>query len=213
MYIRWHGYSCFEFADDRNRVVFDPHDGKSIGVFAPTASARIVLCTHNSFDRNAFRVIKGNHKDVVCEFGVNVVNGFEFEGLPTFGDEKGGTLRGPNAIYTFRMDGISFAFCGCLGAMPADWVIDRLKGVDVIFVPVGERYTLCMEKVNEFLRRVGAKVVVPTDFRIGGITLPLSSIDDFMEGKDPADFIHVGNEIDLIADDITDFTGYWIFDR
>ena len=56
MFIRWHGYSCFEFADDRVRMVMDPHDGKSIGIWPPTVAANLVLCTHNNYDRNAFRV-------------------------------------------------------------------------------------------------------------------------------------------------------------
>ena len=80
MYIRWHGYSCFEFADDKNNVVFDPHDGKSIGVFPPKVSAKLALCTHNTFDRNAFRVVGGKHKDVFHQIEKNPrveVSGFK----------------------------------------------------------------------------------------------------------------------------------------
>ena len=110
MFIRWHGYSCFEFADDENRVVIDPHDGKSIGVFPPKASAKICLCTHNTFDRNAFRVIGGKHKDIVCEPGEQTVDGFTFEGLPSFSDEHFGEDRGPNTTYLFKMDNIQLEF-------------------------------------------------------------------------------------------------------
>ena len=153
MYIRWHGYSCFEFADDKNNVVFDPHDGKSIGVFPPKVSAKLALCTHNTFDRNAFRVVGGKHKDVVCERGEFEENGFEYIGLPSFSDDRLGEQRGANTIYLFSMDGISVAICGCLGDIPIDWVMERIRGVDLLFVPVGEYWTMPIYKVNEFISK------------------------------------------------------------
>lgn len=213
VFIRWHGYACYEFDDDNVNVVVDPHDGKSIGVFPPKASAHVVLCSHNSFDRNAFRVIGGKHRNFLCERGEFTEHGFSFEGLPSFSDDKLGELRGPNTIYHFSMDGISVAFCGCLGDIPMDWVIEKIKGVDILFVPVGEHWTLPVYKVNELVKRVSPKVVVPTDYRIGGITLPLSPLSVFTDDIDEDDIIHVGNAIDLEQDDLSDFTGIWVFDR
>ena len=213
MFIRWHGYSCFEFADDRNSVVVDPHDGKSIGIFPPKVSSKLALCTHNTFDRNAFRVITGKHKDFICERGDFEENGFKFTGLPSFSDDRMGELRGANTIYRFSMDGISIAMCGCLGDIPLDWVMERLKGVDLLFVPVGEHWTLPIYKVNQLIKQVEPKVVVPTDFRIGGITLPLSPLSAFTDDIDEEEVVHVGNAVELEADDISEFTGFWVFDR
>ncbi|MCQ2085778.1 MAG: MBL fold metallo-hydrolase [archaeon] len=213
MFIRWHGYSCFEFADDNTKVVIDPHDGKSIGVFPPSANAKICLCTHNSFDRNAFRVIGGKHKDIICERGLQEVDGFKFEGLPSYSDEKFGADRGPNTIYLFEMDGIRIAYCGCLGDLPSTGVVEKLKNVDILFVPVGEHWTLPIYKVNQFLMQVKPKIIVPTDFRIGGITLPLSPLSVYTNDVDEDDVVHVGNMVELEADDISEFTGIWVFDR
>jgi len=213
MFIRWHGYGCFEFGDDDKTIAVDPHDGKSIGVWPPAMVADVVLVTHNSFDRNAVRTIKGIHQDFIGTLGVQDCNGFRFEGLPSFSDEQYGAQRGPNSIYLFTMDSIRVACCGCLGDLPIPAVIERLKGIDVLFVPVGEFGTLPMTKVNTFLAQVGARVVVPTDFRVGGITLPLSPLSSFMEGRSADDFVHVGNAIELLSDDLSEFTGYWVFDR
>lgn len=213
MFIRWHGYSCFEFADDRIRMVIDPHDGKSIGIWPPAVSANLVLCTHNNYDRNAFRTIYGHHKDYTEAVGDIDFGGFRVTGLPSFGDDKMGSERGANTIYRFEMDGLSIAFCGGLGDIPSERVVEALKGTDILFVPIGEYGTMSLEKVNEFVDMVEPKVVVPTDYRVGGITLPLSPISQYMEGKNGDDFVHVGNEVELMADDLSDFTGYWIFDR
>ena len=213
MFIRWHGYSCFEFADDRVRMVMDPHDGKSIGIWPPTVAANLVLCTHNNYDRNAFRVIYGHHKDYTEAIGEIDFNGFKITGLPSFSDDKMGAERGVNAIYMFEMDGLRIAFCGGLGDIPSDKVVDRMRGTDIMFVPIGEYGTMPLEKVDVFVSKVEPKVVVPTDYRVGGITLPLSTLSQYMEGKDEEDFVHVGNEVELMEDDISEFTGYWIFDR
>lgn len=213
MFIKWHGYSCFEFADDESRVVVDPHDGKSIGIYPPSAKADVVLCTHNHYDRNAFRVIGGHHKDFTEATGDHECGSFVFTGLPSFADTSMGAERGPNSVYMFSMDGIKIAFCGALGDIPTMRAVDRINGADILFVPVGEFGTLRMDKVNELLRMARVRTVVPTDYRVGGITLPLSPLSAFVEGKDPDDFVHVGNEIDVMPDDLTDFTGYWVFDR
>jgi len=213
VFIRWHGYSCFEFADSNHRVVVDPHDGKSIGIWPPAASADIVLSSHNSYDRNAFRAIKGNHKDFLAVIGYFNERGFCFHALPSFSDQCYGAERGANSIYMFVMDGIRIACAGCLGDIPVPEVLAQLHHADILFVPVGEYGTMPMAQVNTFVRMVDAKVVVPTDFRIGGITLPLSPLAAFTRGRNADDFVHVGNEMELLADDLTDFTGYWIFDR
>jgi len=109
VFIRWQGYGCFEFADGNCRVVVDPHDGKSIGIWPPNAVADLVLVSHNSYDRNAVRAIKGNHKDIVAVTGDFCEKGFSFKGLPSFSDQQYGAERGPNSIYLFKMDGIRIA--------------------------------------------------------------------------------------------------------
>ena len=58
MMITWHGHSCFEIKDGVT-VVTDPHDGKSIGVKPPVVKADIVLISHEHFDHNCARIVRG----------------------------------------------------------------------------------------------------------------------------------------------------------
>src|SRR5512137_1121191 len=73
MRIIWHGHACFE-VQDRLTVVMDPHDGKSLGIKAPQAKADIVLVSHDHFDHNCTRVLKGDFT-VVREPGRSEVKG------------------------------------------------------------------------------------------------------------------------------------------
>jgi L-ascorbate metabolism protein UlaG (beta-lactamase superfamily) len=211
--IRWFGYSCFLFADDDVTVVTDPHDGRSIGIARPNAGADVALCTHDSYERNCFRSLSGKHTDFVEAMGPQQCGAFRFEGLPTFADESGGRERGENSVYLFQMDGLRIAFCGALGDIPDRPALDKMALADILFIPVGEFGTLPIPKANKMLETIRPQVVVPVGYRTGGITLPLSYLSNFEEGKDPELFVHVGNEVELEAEDIADFTGYWIFDQ
>ncbi|HOO04802.1 MAG TPA: MBL fold metallo-hydrolase, partial [Methanomassiliicoccales archaeon] len=53
-------HSCFEVSDEVT-VVIDPHDGRSIGVKPPQLRADLVLISHDHFDHNAIRVVKGDY--------------------------------------------------------------------------------------------------------------------------------------------------------
>jgi len=213
MRIRWHGHSCFEFTDSRNSVIVDPHDGKSIGIKPPMSNAGIVLVTHDHFDHNAVRMIKNERTVVNAEIGKQTIKGIEFEGFPSLHDDCGGQIRGTNTIYRFKMDGITLCHCGDLGDIPSDEVMGAIKNVDILFVPVGEVFTLLIPKVREFIKAVEPKIVVPMHYRVGGVTVPLKTLDEFLADVPKDKVVYVGNEIELMSDEISEFGGICVFDR
>jgi len=213
MIIRWHGHSCFGFSDSNTRVVIDPHDGKSIGIKAPAATADVVLMSHDHYDHNAAYVIKGSHKDYKGYSGKFKCHGIEFEGIPTFHDEKNGEVRGPNTMYLFHMDGMSVCHCGDLGCIPDEKALAKIHNVDFLLVPVGEVFTLELPKVRQFLEAVNPNVIIPMHYRVGGLTIPVQSIDRFLEMIPDEAVDYVGNEIDVSNEDIGGQKECWIFDR
>jgi L-ascorbate metabolism protein UlaG (beta-lactamase superfamily) len=213
MRIKWHGHSCFEVIGSENSVIMDPHDGKSIGIKPPISNAGIVLISHSHFDHNAVRIIRNDHALLYGETGRHEIKGITFEGLPSFHDDSNGSVRGLNTIYKFTMDGITICHCGDLGDIPSDEVVEAMRNTDIIFVPTGEVYTLPIPKLKSFLRTVAPKVVVPMHYRVGGLTIPLKTLDEFLENVSPDAILYVGNEVELSSDDISEFTGIWVFDR
>ena len=206
--MRWFGYGCFAFENDESRVVFDPHDGKSLGIFAPNTDADYVFCTHNTYARNCFRCIRGTHKDVLTSIGQVDVTGFSCTGIETvsiYDDHL-------NVAYRFTMDGVSVLVCGCLGEVPGEDALELMKGVDIVLVPIGEYATMSVEKVNSFLEMLDAPIVVPIEFKAGGITLPLSNLECFSEYRDPSTYTYMGAEIEFTKEDIEGYAGTWIFD-
>ena len=213
MRIRWHGHACFEFEDSERTVVLDPHDGRSIGIKPPVASADVVLMTHNHYDHNAVRSISGKHTDVLSRNGLFDVKGFTVEGLHTYHDTTHGSERGENTMYLFEMDGISVCHCGDLGAMPDEGVLSKIRGVDILLVPTGEVFTMVLSEVRRFVEEVNPSIVIPRHYRVGGLSIPISPLDDFLELIPEDNIDYVGNEIDVYIDDITDLKACWVFDR
>jgi L-ascorbate metabolism protein UlaG (beta-lactamase superfamily) len=213
MRMRWHGHACFEFENGEHTVVIDPHDGRSLGIKPPAASADIVLMTHEHYDHRAAWIINGNHEDVMAREGRFSVKGLEVEGFRTFHDTTGGSERGMNTVYLFEMDGLRICHCGDLGCIPGDDIISRIKGVDILMVPTGEVFTMEMRDVRRFIELVNPTITVPMHYRVGGLTLPISTIDDFLEII-PEEYVdYIGNEIDVTPDDLTEMKECWIFER
>lgn len=213
MRVRWQGHSCFELDDGTHVVVVDPHDGRSIGIKAPIASANAVLMTHNHYDHNVARVIRGNHKDFLAVEGTFDAAGIEVLGIPTYHDEAEGTERGVNMMYFFTMEGMTFCHCGDLGCIPGEDVIDIIHGCDVLFVPAGEVITMEIDQVRRLIELVNPNVIVPMHYRVGGLSLPLHSIDNFLSIIPEEAVDYVGNEIEFGIEDIADMKQCWVFDR
>ncbi len=213
MRIRWHGHSCFEFSNGETTIVLDPHDGRSLGIRPPTASATAVLMSHDHYDHNAARVIKGEHKNYLGITGEIEINDIKVTGFPSWHDYSEGSERGPNVIYKFVMDGISIVHCGDLGCIPSEDVISNIKGVDFLFLPVGEVYTMELPDVRRFIELVNPRIIVPMHYMVGGLSFRLTTLDKFLDmiPDNAVDFI--GNELEITSADLPDNKECWVFDH
>lgn len=213
MQVRWHGHSCFEISDGNTTIVTDPHDGKSIGISPPHVTADIVLMSHDHYDHNAAWVIQGNHKDHLAHNGKFECKGISFRGYQTYHDDAQGTKRGMNTIYFFEMEGITMCHCGDLGAIPRDCIINRIKNVDLLFLPVGGVYTMENPELKRFIELVSPRIVVPMHFRIGGLSIPVADIDQFLSMVPDENVAYIGNSVEIFKDDLPETKECWVFDR
>jgi L-ascorbate metabolism protein UlaG (beta-lactamase superfamily) len=209
MRITWHGHSCFEVKDGVT-VVTDPHDGKSIGVKPPVVRADIVLISHEHFDHNCARIVRGDFK-CVRESGRRNEKGVDILGIPAFHDDSTGTKRGKVNIFRFVLDGVVFCHLGDLGHMLSPEIIEELLPIDVLFIPVGGVFTIDGRQARELITILKPKVAVPMHFRIGGLSMSIHTINDFLEELPEDKIVRVGNEIEFMPDELPEQTEYWIF--
>ena len=149
-------------------------------------------------------------KVIFCEN----VKGLTIQGLHSCHDAVGGSERGPNTMYYFEMDGVSVCHCGDMGCIPDDDVIAKIQDVDMLFVPVGETFTLPLSEVRRFIELVNPNIIVPMHYRVGGLSIPISPLDDFLEMIPEEAVDYIGNEIDVTREDIDGMMKEcWVFDR
>lgn len=209
MRIRWHGHSCFEI-NNTVVVLTDPHDGKSIGLNTPSVKADIVIVSHEHFDHNCTRVVKGDFK-IVNEPIKTVEKNVRILGLKTFHDDAKGMKRGENTIFKFTMDNTSFCHLGDLGHILPKDLIDKLGEIDVLFIPVGNIFTIDDKSAWKITKDINPKVVVPMHYRIGGLALSIKPVDSFLTAMKEEDIIRVGNEIEFTKEDLPEKLKIWVF--
>ena len=211
MRIRWHGHACFEVSNGET-VVTDPHDGKSIGIPPPRVKADVLLVSHNHFDHNSVRSVKGANTRIFDKPGRFVDGKMEIVGVPSFHDDSGGQKRGPMVLYKFRTEGISLCHLGDLGCLLGEPELQALGEIDILFVPVGDIFTIDAVKAREVIRSVNPLVAIPMHYRTGGLSLSIKTLDPFLaEVKDIAEVVNVGNEIVFDREDLPENLSVWVF--
>lgn len=209
MKIVWHGHSCFEIRDGIT-VVTDPHDGKSIGIKPPVVKADVVLVSHDHFDHNCIRIVKGDPQ-IVTDCEETAIGELRIRGVPTFHDKENGSKRGKNTIFCFEMDGIKFCHCGDLGHLLTEKQAEAIGRVDVLFIPVGGVFTIDSHDAKCVIETIKPSVVIPMHYHVGGLSISVDSIDSFLDGLPEEDVLGVGNEIDFNKEDMSSKTEYWVF--
>lgn len=209
MRITWHGHACFEINGSAT-VVTDPHDGKSIGIKPPVVRADIVLISHDHFDHNCSRIVKGDFLTLTGEVDT-VANGVRVRSIKAYHDEEGGEKRGAVFLFKFEMDGMTFSHLGDLGHIPTQEQVEFLRGVDVMFIPVGGVFTINGKGARRTIDLVKPKVAVPMHYRTGGLSLSINTLDPFLDGIPEEKKFRVGNEINVLPEDLPDDTEIWIF--
>ncbi len=180
--ITWYGHACVGVVrDDGYTVVFDPHDGDSIGLKKPSVEADLVLVTHEHFDHNAVEVVSKPDTRVLRMFHGEVeVDDIIVKGLKTFHDKYEGRRRGLNTVYIVRISGYRIAHLGDLGHIPSDEILKELEGVDLLIIPVGGTYTIYPDEAWSIVEKVKPLNIMPIHYWVKGLTLPLQPIEDFI---------------------------------
>jgi len=183
MLLTWIGHSCFKIQDktgtDGKTIVTDPFD-KSIGLRAPSFEANIVTVSHDHYDHNNIKAIRGNPY-IIKLAGEYDIQGITVYGIESFHDEKEGKDRGVNIIYRFEVDGISISHLGDLGHVPDDKQLELLSGTDILLVPVGGKYTLDAKKAVEVISQVEPRIVIPMHYKVPGLKLDIEGVDKFIK--------------------------------
>ena len=172
MKLTWFGHACFALEHDGYRIVTDPYTGVD-GYPELHTTAHEVYCSHQHADHNA----------VQC---VTILpprkNPFTVREIPSFHDDKNGTLRGKNTIRIFTAGNVSVAHMGDLGHSLTPQMKDALAHVNAVLIPVGGYYTIGAEQAKQICDTLKVPCVVPMHYFHPPYGLPVvGKVDDFLK--------------------------------
>ena len=191
MKITWLGHSCFLVSAEGYSVVFDPYADGSVPGLAPLrVTADAVYCSHDHHDHNARDLVTLTGR--VCPLHV--------EEIACYHDDKRGLLRGKNTVRILSAEGLRAAHLGDLGHMPGKKLLEALRGVDALLIPVGGYYTIDAATAKAVADAVGARVVIPMHYRLGGMGYDvIGTLDAFTDLCDNVRY-YDSNTFELGAD-------------
>ena len=170
MKIKYFGHSYLLVEGSDYSIALDPYG--DIGLNIPIIKADYVFSSHSHYDHNNFSVVKG--AKIVENSGGN------FTIVPSFHDNANGKLRGLNNILIFNLDGYRLAFMGDFGEDCNKQVINALYGVDVLFIPVGGKYTIDSKTAKFYVDEIKPKTVIPMHYKIQGSNIDIKGVDEFL---------------------------------
>ncbi|MFZ1654412.1 MAG: MBL fold metallo-hydrolase [Candidatus Moraniibacteriota bacterium] len=178
MNIQYYGDYCFKITTKPNGratedvVIVTDVPEKGLGLRAPQGEADIVLLSHQSPEAEELSVVKGEPVKIFVP-GEYSAKGVAILGFSSLRDTVGGAKRGQNTIFLFETEEMRLCFLGALGTEPAPDVIERLSGVDILFVPAGDGDTLPVNLIDDLVRKIEPKTVIPMHYKIVGMTTTL----------------------------------------
>jgi L-ascorbate metabolism protein UlaG (beta-lactamase superfamily) len=177
--LTWFGHAMFMLEDGRNhRLITDPFD-EHVGYSLPDITADIVLVSHDHADHNNVALVKGNPV-VVRDPSPREIDGIKIVGFPAFHDKKSGAERGPNTVYRWEMQGLTFVHLGDLGHLLDEGTARGLEGAHVVFVPVGGFFTLEPDEAAQLIKSLAPRIAIPMHYRNAACSYPIATEEPFL---------------------------------
>ncbi|MEE9174360.1 MAG: MBL fold metallo-hydrolase [Thermoplasmata archaeon] len=190
-------------------MVLDPHDGRSLGIPPPSATADFVFVSHDHFDHNATRMVGGDPR-VVDDRVDGRVDGMAVKTLILPHDDVGGEKRGLVRAYQLHLDGMTFLHLGDVGAGPDTVELKNEERVSVLFVPVGGVFTVGPKEAIEWVEALQPDVVVPMHYRVGGLSLSIRPVEEFLS-LTSRPILRLGQAVSFQPEDLEGEPKVWVF--
>jgi L-ascorbate metabolism protein UlaG (beta-lactamase superfamily) len=189
MELRWYGQSAFLLRGEHS-VFIDPFGAMDAlaarGIefnYPPISgvSAELVLVTHEHGDHHAVEVIGGEPAVLRSTAGTLPSVLGEIVAIASEHDDVAGTVRGPNTIFCFTLDGLRICHFGDFGqAKLRASQRTAIGAVDVLILPVGGGPTIDAGQAAAIVGELRPRLVVPMHYRTAAVNF-LEPIDGFVD--------------------------------
>jgi L-ascorbate metabolism protein UlaG (beta-lactamase superfamily) len=185
MKIKWFAHASFLVEGDGLRIVTDPYHPEEMGFPRITEPADIVIRSSDDDRGHCYaEMITGNPEVVTATDIVDsgaTVKGLAITAIPVLESiiHKDSPLD--NAMYRFTVEGIKLGHMGDVGNPLTDEQLEALSGVDVLFALAGGPPTIDIDDLEQAIRMMQPKVVIPMHYRLPGTRLKMLPVTDLTD--------------------------------
>lgn len=185
MNIQYYGDYCFKISTKpagratEDIVIWTDLLEKGSGLRSPQGEADIVFLTHGDIEGTKAG-LKGTPITLSTP-GEYAVKGIAAQGFLSFRDNQEGKELGQNTIFIFESEEIHVAFLGALGHDLSPELLDKLNGVDILFLPIGGAGAMAPKIAAELARKIEPNVIIPMHYKLPGLLFPLETEKAFCD--------------------------------
>ncbi len=159
MEITFVGHACFTIRFSTGlKICFDPYCPGSVpGLTDMDITADRIFCSHSHADHNGSAYV-GTPEDPYKGEEPAV------ELIKTFHDDARGAKRGDNNITVVKSGNETVVHMGDIGCELTKEQAEKIKGCDLLMIPVGGFYTIDCRQAFEMCSQIDPKVVIPMHY-------------------------------------------------
>jgi L-ascorbate metabolism protein UlaG (beta-lactamase superfamily) len=204
MIIEYLGHASFLITTNENvRIITDPYQGVGYEM-REGLQADILTMSHSHFDHNYMKGVQGeplilNQAEDKNSFGI------PFQAVKTFHDERKGALRGENIVFSWQVDDWKFCHLGDLGEACREDILEKLGEVDVLFIPIGGKYTIDAVQAKEYVEKLKPQFVIPMHYKTRNLNIDIDKAQGFLDlfEDEDVDVCHK-DELEFSREDLTE---------
>ncbi len=205
--ITWFGHSMWKYETAEITIVVDPFT--DIGYPLPkNLKADLAISTHNHFDHNNFKLIRGKFKKIIDE-GHYKYKDITVDAIQVWHDKNHGLDRGKNHLIKINMDNLNLLHCGDLGHIPDNYVIEKLGKIDLLFVPIGGVYTIDAKEAKKLTDILQPSIVFPMHYKTPVLDFQIDTPDKFLSLFDSEKIKYIdSNTVSVEKNNLPEFNIY-----
>ena len=173
MTITYYGEDCFKLQSGDVTILTDPIDSKS-GLSSPRFKYDALIKTLSPFPPEA----ADEEAVVVAGPGEYDFKGVKISGYMASNESTDKFLK---TVYIATIESIKICFLGHLSEIPEPSIMEHLEEIDILFVPAGGEPFIDQQKVAKLIRQIQPKIVIPTFYKVPGLTRKAGDLKAFLE--------------------------------
>lgn len=151
-----------------------------IGYSPYKGTVDVATISHYHFDHSDTSNLQKDTKiiDKLGSYNLDFVNIYAY---PSFHDDIRGKKRGENIIFIYEIDGLKLCHLGDLGHALDSSFIDTLGKIDILFIPVGGRYTLNAKLASLITTTISPSYVLPMHYKTPYLSFNLEGVEKYLK--------------------------------